>query len=126
VKTQNGVKPKKSEPCDDAEKMNQRRQRIVNAQPIEPPTELSSSRASAACGLSAPERAALKVFDDFRIGLGKMFCFTGPLLERHKTSLALLIDKNLVVREHFAGGYSLTPAGFRAMIEVARVPSRKT
>jgi hypothetical protein len=128
VKTQNGAKPKKNAPCDVARKMAQRRQRIVKVQPlaIRPPTESSRALASSACGLSASERAALKVFDDYRIALGKMFCFTGPLLEKHKTSLALLIAKNMVVKEHFAGGYSLTPAGFRAMIEVARFGARKS
>ena len=102
--------------------MDQRQQSILKAQSAEirQRPESTSAHAAAINGLSARECAALKVFSDFRVPFGKMFCFTGPLLEKHKASLALLIDKNLVVKEQFAGGYSLTPVGYRAMIAAAR------
>jgi hypothetical protein len=67
-------------------------------------------------GLSPSEQAALRVFRDFRIAPGEMFCFTGPTLEKHQKSLALLVGKDLVVKEQFNCGYSLTPAGYRTMI----------
>jgi hypothetical protein len=65
--------------------------------------------------LSGPERAALKIFKDFHVASGKMFCFTGPLWEKHRSSLGTLVEKGLAVKEQFAGGYSLTPGGHRAM-----------
>ena len=46
-----------------------------------------------------------------------MLCFYGPNLELSKAALELLIDKELLVKEKFKGGYSLTPAGFAAMNE---------
>lgn len=44
-----------------------------------------------------------------------MLCFSGPNLETNKAALEILSDKDLLVREQFKGGYSLTPAGFAAM-----------
>ena len=44
-----------------------------------------------------------------------MLCFSGPKLEQDQTALELLNDKELVVKESFKGGYSLTQAGFAAM-----------
>ncbi len=46
---------------------------------------------------------------------GQMLCFYGPNLEQDKAALELMTDKNLLVKEKFKGGYSLTPAGFAAM-----------
>jgi hypothetical protein len=95
--------------------MDQRQRSRGQAQPtaIELRAEWASARVAATNDLSAREIAALKVFSDYRVSLGKMFCFTGPLLEKHKISLALLVDRNLLVKEQFAAGYSLTPNGFR-------------
>jgi hypothetical protein len=73
-----------------------------------------------ALSLSAPEQAALKVFKDFHVGPGKMFCFNGPVLEKHRHSLASLVNKGMLLKEQFASGYSLTPTGHRAMREAAR------
>ncbi len=78
-------------------------------------TEFSRANSSAAIVLSAPERAALKVFKDYHVASGKMFCFTGPLMEKHRHSLGTLVEKGLAVKEQFSGGYSLTPCGHRAM-----------
>jgi hypothetical protein len=72
--------------------------------------------------LTASEQAALAVFRTFHVGTGQMLCFHGPQLEKHRTPLRLLTEKNLVVKEQFAGGYSLTRAGFEAM----SAPSAKT
>ncbi len=44
-----------------------------------------------------------------------MLCFSGPNLERDKAALDLLTDKDLLDKEKFKGGYSLTKAGFAAM-----------
>jgi hypothetical protein len=71
--------------------------------------------AGAAHDLSAPELAALQVFRDFQIAPGEMFCFTGPALEKHEESLKRLIGKNLLVKEQFASGYSMTASGYRAI-----------
>ena len=46
---------------------------------------------------------------------GQMLCFSGPSLKQDKAVLELLTDKELLVREEFKGGYSLTRAGFAAM-----------
>ncbi len=65
--------------------------------------------------LSAAEQSALAVFRVFMVSPGEMLCFHGPQLAKHGATLRRLADKNLVVQEQFAGGYSLTRAGFEAM-----------
>jgi hypothetical protein len=65
--------------------------------------------------LTASEHAALAVFRSFMVNTGEMLCFHGPQLEKHGATLRTLAEKNLVVKEQFAGGYSLTRAGFEAM-----------
>ena len=44
-----------------------------------------------------------------------MLCFSGPSLKQDKAVLDQLTDKELLVREEFNGGYSLTRAGYAAM-----------
>ena len=46
---------------------------------------------------------------------GQMLCFSGPNLKQNKATLELLTNKDLLVKERFKGGYSLTPTGFAAM-----------
>lgn len=65
--------------------------------------------------LSTSEQAALAVFRSFMVNAGEMLCFHGPQLEKHGPTLRQLTEKNLVIKEQFAGGYSLTRAGFEAM-----------
>jgi len=48
---------------------------------------------------------------------GKMLCFSGPDLERYSADLNRMTDKKLLVKEKFKGGYSLTTAGFEAMMD---------
>jgi len=44
-----------------------------------------------------------------------MLCFYGPNLAKYKAALQQLTEKELLVKEQFKGGYSLTYAGFAAM-----------
>ncbi|MEE2707472.1 MAG: hypothetical protein VX988_10495 [Planctomycetota bacterium] len=44
-----------------------------------------------------------------------MLCFHGPNLKTLQTALRQLAEKELLVKEKFKGGYSLTAAGFAAM-----------
>lgn len=44
-----------------------------------------------------------------------MLCFSGPNLKQNKATLDLLTNKELLVKERFKGGYSLTRTGFAAM-----------
>ena len=67
--------------------------------------------------LSASEQRVLRTFKQFLITPGQMLCFYGPNLELSKAALELLIDKDLLVKEKFKDGYSLTRAGFTAMNE---------
>ena len=65
--------------------------------------------------LSTTEQAALDVFRAYRVGCGKMLCFHTPQLAKHVATLDRLVERNLVVQEQFAGAYSMTAAGVRAM-----------
>ncbi|MDP7020667.1 MAG: hypothetical protein QGG36_33080 [Pirellulaceae bacterium] len=65
--------------------------------------------------LSPSEKSVLRTFRQFLLTPGKMLCFFGPNLEKHKAALQKLTDKDFLVKEDFKGAYSLTPAGFELM-----------
>jgi hypothetical protein len=79
---------------------------------------MSSSKGPAT--LTPSEEAVLDVFRAYRIAFGEMLCFTGPQLDKHRASLRQLAEKELLVAERFAGGYSLTQSGVAAMKERKR------
>ena len=65
--------------------------------------------------LSPSEKAVLLTFQEYLIAPGKMFCFSGPSLEKHRAALTQLTKKDLLIKERFNGAYSMTQAGFKAM-----------
>ena len=65
--------------------------------------------------LSTSEKTVLRAFQQYLVDPGQMLCFFGPNLEKHKAALQGLTEKDLLVKEHFKGAYSLTRAGFKAM-----------
>ena len=65
--------------------------------------------------LSRSEQRVLRTFHEYLITPGEMLCFSGTKLEQDQAALELLEDKEMVVKESFKGGYSLTQAGFAAM-----------
>lgn len=65
--------------------------------------------------LSATEQRVLRTFREYLITPGQMLCFSGPKLEQDEVTLELLNDKDLVIKESFKGGYTLTQAGYAAM-----------
>ncbi|MFP6691890.1 MAG: hypothetical protein VB875_02645 [Pirellulales bacterium] len=65
--------------------------------------------------LSSSEQRALRTFRRFQVARGQMLCFHGPNLKTLQTALRQLTEKELLVKEKFKGGYSLTAAGFAAM-----------
>ncbi|HYO23959.1 MAG TPA: hypothetical protein VEQ85_03335 [Lacipirellulaceae bacterium] len=73
--------------------------------------------------LSNSEQAALAVFRSFKVSPGEMLCFHGPQLDKHSATLRVLTEKNLIVKEQFAGGYSLTRAGYDALSERSQPPA---
>jgi hypothetical protein len=74
--------------------------------------------------MSNSDRSALGVFRQYGIGPGQMLCFHGSHLEKHGDALRRLTSLGLVTKERFAGGYSLTSAGFAVMHE--QQPRRKS
>ncbi len=65
--------------------------------------------------LTPSEKTVLRTFRQFLVTPGEMLCFFGPNLERHKVALQQLTKRDLLVKEHFQGAYSLTHDGFAAM-----------
>ena len=65
--------------------------------------------------LSEAEQRALRTFRQYLVTPGQMLCFYGPDLEKHKAALQRLTDRQLLVKERFKGGFSLTEAGYQAM-----------
>ena len=57
----------------------------------------------------------LKKFREFLMTPGRMLCFFGPDLEKHKAALGSMAEKGLIVEEEFKGAYSLTRSGFEAI-----------
>ncbi len=44
-----------------------------------------------------------------------MLCFYGPNLKKYQSALNQLTEKDMLVKERFSGGYSLTKSGYAAM-----------
>jgi hypothetical protein len=65
--------------------------------------------------LSKSEQRVLRTFRQFLMTPGQMLCFSGPNLEQDEAALDLLTERELLIKEKFKGGYSLTPAGFESM-----------
>jgi hypothetical protein len=65
--------------------------------------------------LSTSEQRVLHTFRRFLMTPCRMLCFSGPNLKQNKVTLDLLTNKELLVKEEFEGGFSLTQAGFAAM-----------
>lgn len=65
--------------------------------------------------ISPRERQVLHTFNEFLMTPRQMLCFSGPEHERHVDALETMVEKDLLVEEGFAGGYSLTESGFEAM-----------
>lgn len=61
------------------------------------------------------EQRVLKRFLEFHMKPNKMLCFYGPDLEAKTSALNSLVAKEWLVREKFAGAYSLTQKGYRHM-----------
>ena len=65
--------------------------------------------------LSSSEKTVLRTFERYLVTPGKMLCFFGQNLDRHKAALQRLTEKDFLVKEQYKGAYSLTRAGFDAM-----------
>ena len=65
--------------------------------------------------LTKSEVRVLQTFRQYLIVPGEMLCFSGSNLEQNKATLELLAAKEMLCRERFKGGYSLTRVGFEAM-----------
>ena len=68
--------------------------------------------------LSLHEQTVLRTYRKYLITPGQMLCFSGPDLERHQAILEQMSDSELLIKESFKGGYSLTEIGFSAMKEL--------
>jgi hypothetical protein len=65
--------------------------------------------------LTRDEVRILQTFRQYLIVPGEMLCFSGTNLKQNKVTLEQMTDKQLLHRERFQGGYSLTQVGFKAM-----------
>ncbi|TWT34361.1 hypothetical protein [Blastopirellula retiformator] len=69
--------------------------------------------------MSQSEQSVLKTFRKFYMSPGKMLCFTSVELDAKKSAFDSLVDKRYLMREKFAGAYSLTSRGYRRMQQFA-------
>jgi hypothetical protein len=65
--------------------------------------------------LTEEEQRVLQTFRRFLMTPGQMLCFYGPNLKRSRVALRQLTEKEMLIKEHFEGAYSLTASGFAAM-----------
>ncbi|MEM8681433.1 MAG: hypothetical protein AAGF97_18970 [Planctomycetota bacterium] len=65
--------------------------------------------------LTVSETRVLNKFREFQMNPNEMLCFYGPDLKAKKAALNSLVEKQLLLREKFAGAYSLTRAGYESM-----------
>ena len=68
--------------------------------------------------MNATERRVLRTFREFLMTPGQMLCFSGPAFAKHKATLKRMSERDLLSKEKYKGGYSLTDAGFAAMKEI--------
>jgi len=69
--------------------------------------------------LSKKELGVLRIFRQFLMAPGLMLVINSPQLKTYRTAINALIEKDLLVKEQFKGGYSLTDGGFEVMKIVA-------
>ena len=62
--------------------------------------------------LSRSEQSVLRTYREYLITPGQMLCFSGQDLERHRTTLEQMSDKELLVKEAFKGGLFSHPSRF--------------
>lgn len=67
--------------------------------------------------MTSSEQQVFRTFRQFLMTPHQMLCFSGPDLAKHGPALKTLVNKEMLVEEKFAGGYSLTEQGFQAMKE---------
>jgi hypothetical protein len=65
--------------------------------------------------LTTAEQRVLQTFRRFLMTPGQMLCFYGTNLKKYRPALKQLTEKELLIKEQFEGGYSLTTSGFAAM-----------
>ena len=65
--------------------------------------------------LSSSEERVLCTFRRLLMAPGQMLSFSGPNFNQNTAALERLTDKELLVKERFKDGYSLTQIGFAAM-----------
>lgn len=75
---------------------------------------------------SGLEKSVLLRFSQYLMTPGKMLCFSGPDLARHRRALQALAERKFLEKEDFKGGYSLTQAGFRTMALLVQEISLKS
>lgn len=103
---------KRQREADKKRKADQKRERRAKQKQS---TGASSEASQSQSSLSADEQAVLREFRKYLMTPGKMLCLASADVKKFESSLADLIDKELLVEEQFPGGYSLTEAGFSEM-----------
>ena len=72
--------------------------------------------------MNASEQRVLQTFRHYLMTPGQMLCFSGPDFAKYRATLERMSEQELLSREKFKGGYSLTDAGFAAMKEIELSP----
>jgi hypothetical protein len=70
--------------------------------------------------LSHDENKVLSIFKRYLMTTGKMLCLSTVEIEQYSQSIANLVRDGFLVAEECKGGYSLTSAGFHAMVEMSQ------
>jgi len=65
--------------------------------------------------LTKSEQRVMRTYRKFRVTPGQMLCFYGPDLKQNENALANLTNRDMLVKERFKGGYSLTEEGYELM-----------
>ena len=65
--------------------------------------------------LSAKEQALMAVFRQYLATPRNMICLDDTMVQKHKVALRNMVERGLLMKERFEGGYSLTTDGFTAM-----------
>ncbi len=70
--------------------------------------------------MSPTEQRVLGIFRQFLMTPGQMLCFNSQQLQSYRVAIEKMIEKDLLLKASYKGGYSLTEAGYEMMKELGK------
>ena len=76
--------------------------------------------------MSPAEHRLLDIFRQYLMTPGRMLCLNSQQLQSYRVAIVKLIENDLLTKESYKGGYSLTEAGYEMMKDMAKPSVQQT